>query len=129
MPFAIVRRADDTIVGTTRYWKIDTANRKLEIGHTWLAQSAQRTAINTEAKYLLLAHAFDEMKCVRVQFQTDELNLRSRAAIERLGARQEGILRNERIMPDGRRRNSVRFSIVDDEWETVKAGLERRLGR
>lgn len=129
MPFAIVRRDDGVVVGTTRYWKIDTVNRKLEIGHTWLAQSAQRTAINTEAKYLLLAHAFEVLSCVRVQFQTDELNLRSRAAIERLGARQEGILRHERIMPDGRKRNSVRFSIVDDEWAAVKAGLERRLGR
>lgn len=128
MPFAIVRNADGAVVGSTRYWKIDRANRKLEIGHTWLAQSAQRTAINTEAKYLLLAHAFETMGCIRVQFQTDELNVRSRAAIERIGGVQEGILRNERIMPDGRRRNTVRFSIVDDEWPAVKARLEERLG-
>jgi RimJ/RimL family protein N-acetyltransferase len=127
MPFAIVRNADGAVVGSTRYWKIDRANRKLEIGHTWLARSAQRTAINTEAKYLLLSHAFDAMGCIRVQFQTDVLNARSRAAIERLGAVQEGILRNERIMPDGRRRDTVRFSIVVDEWPGVKARLEQRL--
>jgi RimJ/RimL family protein N-acetyltransferase len=127
MPFVIVRKADGVAVGCTRYWKIDRGNRKLEIGHTWLALSAQRTAINTEAKYLLLSHAFDTMGCIRVQFQTDELNLRSRAAIERLGAVQEGVLRNERIMPDGRRRNTVRFSIIEPEWPDVKANLERRL--
>jgi RimJ/RimL family protein N-acetyltransferase len=127
MPFVIVRQADNAVVGCTRYWKIDRANRKLEIGHTWLALSAQRTAINTEAKYLLLSHAFDAMGCIRVQFQTDELNVRSRAAIARLGAVQEGVLRNERIMPDGRRRNTVRFSIIEPEWPDVKANLARRL--
>ncbi|MGO0790047.1 GNAT family N-acetyltransferase [Herbaspirillum seropedicae] len=127
MPFAIVRQDSGAIVGSTRYWKIDGVNRKLEIGHTWLALSCQRTAINTESKYLLLRHAFETMGCVRVQFQTDELNERSRAAILRLGAVQEGILRNERIMPDGRRRNSVRFSITDEEWPNVKASLATKL--
>lgn len=87
----------------------------------------QRSAVNTECKYLLLRHAFEALGCVRVQFTTDELNERSRAAIARLGAQQEGILRNERIMPDGRRRNSVRFSIIDSEWPEVKARLERTL--
>lgn len=127
MPFAIVRRETGRIVGSTRFWKIDRANRKLEIGHTWLGLSAQCSALNTEAKYLLLRHAFEAMACVRVQFTTDELNERSRAAILRIGARQEGVVRHERIMPDGRKRNSVRFSIIDDEWPEVKAMLERRL--
>ena len=127
MPFVIVHRATGTIVGSTRLWKIDRANRKLEIGHTWLAASMQRTGVNTEAKLLLLTHAFDIMQAVRVQFTTDELNATSRAAIVRLGAVQEGIVRHERIMPDGRKRNSVRFSIIDTEWEQVRAGLQRRL--
>ncbi|NUY35198.1 GNAT family N-acetyltransferase [Paraburkholderia sp. JPY303] len=136
MPFVIVRRDEDDrndgagrIVGSTRFWKIDRANRKLEIGHTWLAASAQRSVVNTEAKYLLLCHAFDVMHCVRVQFTTDELNDRSRAAILRIGAKQEGIVRHERIMPDGRKRNSVRFSIIDDEWPAVKTMLEAKLAR
>ncbi|TKC78223.1 GNAT family N-acetyltransferase [Trinickia terrae] len=127
MPFAIARRDTGKIVGTTRFWKIDRDNRKLEIGSTWLAASAQRTGINTEAKYLLLACAFETMQCVRVQFTTDELNAKSRAAILGIGAKQEGIVRNERIMPDGRRRNSVRFSIIDTEWPEVKAMLEKKL--
>ncbi|MGF6772185.1 RimJ/RimL family protein N-acetyltransferase [Paraburkholderia sp. GAS199] len=129
MPFVIVRRDTGAVVGSTRFWKIDRANRKLEIGHTWLGKSAQRSVVNTEAKYLLLAHAFDAMQCVRVQFTTDELNERSRAAILRIGAKQEGIVRHERIMPDGRKRNSVRFSIIDNEWPEVKAMLETKLGR
>jgi RimJ/RimL family protein N-acetyltransferase len=129
MPFVIVRRDTGAIVGSTRFWKIDRANRKLEIGHTWLGESAQRSAVNTEAKYLLLGHAFEAMQCVRVQFTTDELNEKSRAAILRIGAKQEGIVRHERIMPDGRKRNSVRFSIIDEEWAQVKAILEEKLGR
>jgi RimJ/RimL family protein N-acetyltransferase len=127
MPFAIVLRDSGRVVGSTRFWKIDRANRKLEIGHTWLAASAQRSSINTESKYLLLTYAFETLECVRVQFTTDELNEKSRAAILRLGATQEGIVRHERIMPDGRKRNSVRFSIIDDEWPQVRAGLEARL--
>lgn len=129
MPFVIVRRETGAILGSTRFWKIDRVNRKLEIGHTWLSESVQRSAVNTEAKYLLLSHAFDVMQCVRVQFTTDELNDKSRAAILRIGARQEGVVRHERIMPDGRRRNSVRFSIIDDEWADVKAMLEAKLAR
>ncbi|WOD20192.1 GNAT family N-acetyltransferase [Paraburkholderia kirstenboschensis] len=128
MPFVIVRRDTGTVIGSTRFWKIDRVNRKLEIGHTWLRASAQRSAANTEAKYLLLRHAFEAMQCVRVQFTTDELNDKSRAAILRIGAKQEGVVRHERIMPDGRKRNSVRFSIVDDEWAQVKAMLQTRLG-
>ncbi|KPD16538.1 GCN5 family acetyltransferase [Burkholderia sp. ST111] len=129
MPFVVVRRDTGAIVGSTRLWKIDRVNRKLEIGHTWLGESAQRSAVNTEAKYLLLSHAFEAMQCVRVQFTTDELNEKSRAAILRIGAKQEGIVRHERIMPDGRKRNSVRFSIIDEEWAEVKVMLERKLGR
>jgi RimJ/RimL family protein N-acetyltransferase len=129
MPFVIVLRKSGAIVGSTRFWKIDRANRKLEIGHTWLSESVQRSAVNTEAKYLLLCHAFDTLQCVRVQFTTDELNEKSRAAILRIGAQQEGVVRHERIMPDGRKRNSVRFSIIDDEWPRVKAMLEAKLGR
>ena len=129
MPFVIVRRDTGAVVGSTRFWKIDRVNRKLEIGHTWLSESVQRSAVNTEAKYLLLSHAFEPMQCVRVQFTTDELNEKSRAAILRIGAKQEGIVRHERIMPDGRKRNSVRFSIIDEEWVEVKAMLEGKLGR
>ena len=129
MPFVIVLRETGAVVGSTRFWKIDRSNRKLEIGHTWLGQSMQRSAVNTEAKYLLLSHAFDVMQCVRVQFTTDELNEKSRAAILRIGAKQEGVVRHERIMPDGRKRNSVRFSIIDDEWAEVKAMLEAKLRR
>jgi RimJ/RimL family protein N-acetyltransferase len=125
----IVQRETGAIVGSTRFWKIDRTNRKLEIGHTWLSESVQRSAVNTEAKYLLLSHAFEAMQCVRVQFTTDELNEKSRAAILRIGAKQEGIVRHERIMPDGRKRNSVRFSIIDEEWAGVKAMLQRKLGR
>ncbi|MFM0219861.1 GNAT family N-acetyltransferase [Paraburkholderia caledonica] len=128
MPFVIVRRDTGMVIGSTRFWKIDRANRKLEIGHTWLCASAQRSVANTEAKYLLLRHAFEAMQCVRVQFTTDELNDKSRAAILRIGAKQEGVVRHERIMPDGRKRNSVRFSIIDDEWAQVKAMLETKLG-
>lgn len=129
MPFVIVRRDTGQIVGSTRFWKIDTVNRKMEIGHTWLSSSAQRSGINTEAKLLLLAHAFEVMQAIRVQFTTDELNEKSRAAILRIGAKQEGIVRNERIMPDGRKRNSVRFSIIDAEWPEVKATLLLKMAR
>jgi N-acetyltransferase len=129
LPFAIIQRETGKVVGSTRFWKIDRANRKLEIGHTWLSQSVQKSGINTEAKYLLLSYAFEVMNCVRVQFTTDELNEKSRAAILRIGAVQEGIVRHERIMPDGRKRNSVRFSIIDTEWPAVKAMLLGRMSR
>jgi N-acetyltransferase len=129
MPFVIVRLDTGQIVGTTRFWKIDRDNRKMEIGSTWLAASAQRTGINAEAKYLMLTYAFETLSAVRVQFTTDELNAKSRAAILGIGATQEGIVRNERIMPDGRKRNSVRFSIIDAEWPDVKAMLEKKMAR
>jgi len=129
MPFVIVQRETGQIVGSTRFWKIDRSNRKLEIGHTWLGQSVQRSGLNTEMKFLLLSYAFEVMNCVRVQFTTDELNEKSRAAILRIGAKQEGIVRHERIMPDGRKRNSVRFSIIDSEWPDVKAMLSHKMAR
>jgi RimJ/RimL family protein N-acetyltransferase len=100
----------------------------LEIGYTWLARRAQRTAINTEAKYLLLKHAFEDLKCVRVALVTDVLNERSQAAILRIGAKQEGILRNHMILPNGRVRDSVCFSIIDAEWPETKEHLLARLG-
>jgi RimJ/RimL family protein N-acetyltransferase len=129
MPFIILQRETGRVVGSTRFWKIDPVNRKLEIGHTWLSASVQRSGVNTEAKFLLLTYAFEVMNCVRVQFTTDELNGKSRAAILRIGAKQEGIVRHERIMPDGRKRNSVRFSIIDGEWPEVKARLQQKMMR
>jgi RimJ/RimL family protein N-acetyltransferase len=127
MPFVVETLDSKQVVDTTRFWKIDRKNRKLEIGHTWISASWQWTCVNTEAKFLMLCCAFEQLNCVRVQFTTDEINEKSRKAILRLGAKQEGIVRHERIMPDGRKRNSVRFSIIDDEWPDVRRFLERRL--
>lgn len=127
LPFATVHRASGRVIGSTRLWRIDRENRSLEIGGTWLAQSWQRTRANTEAKWLLLGYAFDVLDCIRVQLTTDVLNDKSRRAIARLGAVEEGVIRNERIMPDGRRRDSVRYSILDTEWPAVRQGLLQRL--
>jgi RimJ/RimL family protein N-acetyltransferase len=129
LPFVIIRKSpgEDHVVGSTRFYVIDPENRNLEIGYTWLAASAQRTPVNTEAKLLLLTHAFEGLQCIRVGLITDVLNQQSRTAILRLGAKQEGILRNHIIMPDGRYRDSVCFSIIETEWPEVKARLEARL--
>ncbi|RON20766.1 GNAT family N-acetyltransferase [Pseudomonas brassicacearum] len=127
LPFVIVLEETGEVIGSTRFWKIDPLNRKLEIGSSWISASWQKTFVNTEAKYLMLRHAFEVLDCVRVQFTTDENNQASRQAILRLGAQQEGIVRHERIMPDGRKRNSVRFSIIDDEWPEVRLNLEKKL--
>lgn len=127
IPFVIVLKDTGEVIGSTRFWKIDRLNRKLEIGSSWIAARWQKSFVNTEAKYLMLCHAFDLLDCVRVQFTTDENNQKSRNAILRLGAQQEGIVRHERIMPDGRKRNSVRFSIIDDEWPQVRLHLEQKL--
>jgi len=127
MPFVIVLKDTGEVLGSTRFWKIDLLNRKLEIGSSWIAASWQKSFVNTEAKYLMLRHAFEVLNCVRVQFTTDENNQKSRNAILRLGAQQEGIVRHERIMPDGRKRNSVRFSIIDDEWPQVRLHLEQKI--
>lgn len=126
-PFVTVVKDGERVVGSTRMWKIDRLNRRLEIGATWLARAWQRSFVNTEAKYLMLRHAFEQLDCVRVQFTTDESNHASRDAILRLGARYEGLIRHERIMPGGRKRNSLRFSIIDDEWPAVRERLLQRL--
>ncbi len=127
MPFVTEILQPRRVIGSTRFWKIDRRHRKLEIGWTWLSASWQRTFVNTEAKFLMLCFAFERLNCVRVQFTTDEINESSRNAILRLGAKQEGILRQDFIMPDGRKRSSVRFSIIDDEWPAVRRRLEERL--
>lgn len=127
LPFVIVERATGTVVGSTRYMNIDQPNRKLEIGSTWVAKRWQRTAVNTEAKYLLLRHAFEALGCVRVEFKTDVLNTQSRAALLRIGAKEEGILRKHQITQTGRVRDSVYFSIIDTDWPEVKRRLEEKL--
>ncbi|AIR66228.1 GNAT family N-acetyltransferase [Cedecea neteri] len=123
LPFVTTDIESGQAIGCTRFWKIDMKNRKLEIGSTWLAARWQRTWANTEAKFLMLQYAFETLDCVRVQFTTDVINEKSRRAILRLGAKQEGIVRHERIMPDGRKRDSVRFSIIDDEWPEIRDSL------
>ena len=128
LPFVIVENVSGEIIGSTRYGNIDRSNRKLEIGWTWIALKWQRTVVNTEMKYLLLMHAFEVFRCIRVEFKTDMLNQRSRDALLRTGAREEGILRNHMIAHDGRIRHSVYYSITDSEWEEVKRGLEKKLG-
>jgi RimJ/RimL family protein N-acetyltransferase len=127
LPFAILEKATGRAIGSTRYGNIELTHRRVEIGWTWVAREWQRTAMNTEAKYLLLKHAFESLGCMRVELKTDSLNERSRAAILRLGAREEGIFRNHMITASGRIRHTVYFSIIDSEWPAVKARLETRL--
>jgi RimJ/RimL family protein N-acetyltransferase len=127
LPFVTIDLAAARIVGETRYLDIRPEDRNIEIGHTWLTPSAQRTGINTEAKYLMLCHAFEQLHTIRVQFKTHHLNVQSQQAIERLGAVKEGILRNCKIMPDGSYRHSVYYSIIESEWPQVKAALEAKL--
>jgi RimJ/RimL family protein N-acetyltransferase len=129
MPFAVRDNASGAIVGSTRYFNVDAANRRLEIGHTWYAKRAQRTPINTECKVLLLAHAFEALRCIAVEFRTHWFNHASRTAIARLGAKQDGVLRNHQLMPDGSRRDTVVFSILDSEWPAVKMHLRFLLER
>lgn len=128
LPFATVERASGLAVGSTRFGSVDLANRRVEIGWTWIARPWQRTAINTEAKYLMLRHAFETLGCLRVELKTDALNQRSRAAILRLGATEEGILRKHMLTAGGRVRDTVYFSILDTEWPAVRQRLEERLG-
>jgi N-acetyltransferase len=129
IPFASVERSSGKVIGTTRYMNMDLANRKLEIGSTWIAPPWQRTAINTEAKYLMLRHAFETWNCLRVELKTDSMNQRSRRAILRLGAKEEGTLRKHMLTWNGRQRDSVYFSILDTEWPGVKSDLERKVQR
>jgi len=128
LPFVIVSRSSNQVAGSTRFYEISRPDRKAAIGYTWLRKSAQRTPLNTEAKLLLLSHAFEEWNCVRVELITDVLNQQSRTAILRLGAKEEGIHRKHLILPSGRIRDSVFFSIIDDEWPEVKQRLLTRLG-
>jgi N-acetyltransferase len=127
--FATVERGSGRVIGSTRYMNIDRINRRVEIGSTWIAPAWQRTAVNTEAKYLMLRHAFEVWKCFRVELKTDAMNQRSRNAILRIGAKEEGTLRRHVITWTGRVRDSVYFSILDSEWPEVKAKLEAMLAR
>ena len=129
MPFVVRANATGDIVGSTRYFNVEAAHRRLEIGHTWYAKRAQRTPINTECKLLLLTHAFEALKCIAVEFRTHFFNFASRTAIERLGAKQDGILRNHQILGDGTRRDTVVFSVIDSEWPVVKRNLAWLLER
>lgn len=129
LPFATVDKTTGQPIGSTRFGSIDRAHRRVEIGWTWLTTTAQRTACNSEAKYLMLTHAFETWGCVRVEFKTDSLNERSRAALARIGAQEEGTLRNHFICDTGRLRHSVYFGITQEEWPPVKAALEKKLGR
>lgn len=127
MPFVTMWRENGRVVGATRFMSMALAHRRVEIGGTWIAPAYQRTLVNTEAKYLMLRHAFEVMRCQRVEFKTNALNARSRAAILRLGAVEEGTLRKHMLNADGTSRDSVYFSIVDDEWPSVRARLETML--
>jgi len=128
MPFAVIEKVSGELVGATRYMRMNAPHRRLEIGTTFYASRAQRTPINSESKLLLLAHAFEAMDCVCVQFRTDHFNFASQRAIERLGAKRDGLIRNHQIL-DGRVRDTVLYSILASEWEGVKRNLLFRLGR
>jgi RimJ/RimL family protein N-acetyltransferase len=129
LPFVTIERSTGRVVGSTRFGNYDPANRRIEIGWTWIARPWQRTAVNTEAKYLMLTHAFEKLHCVRVELKTDVLNSPSRQAMLRIGAREEGILRKHTLMWTGRYRDSIYYSILDEEWPDVKKQLERMLSR
>ncbi len=129
LPFVTIERESGRVVGSTRFGNIDRANRRVEIGWTWIARPGQRTAINTEAKYLMLRHAFEQWDCIRVELKTDACNARSRRAILRLGAKEEGVLRQHMITATGRVRDTVYYSIIAAEWPEVRAHLEAMLRR
>jgi RimJ/RimL family protein N-acetyltransferase len=127
LPFAVIHRESGRIAGATRYLNIVPKDRGLEVGGTWYGTEFQRTVVNTECKYLLFTHAFETLKCIRVQIKTDVRNVRSQKAIERIGAKKEGVLRNHMILLDGSYRDSVFYSIIDTEWAGVKLRLEKLL--
>lgn len=129
LPFVVIHIASGRVAGATRYLNIVAQDRGVEIGGTWYGTEFQRTAVNTECKYLLLSHAFETLGCIRVQLKTDLRNERSQKAIERIGGIKEGVLRNHMILPDGRYRHSVYYSILDSEWPEVKQKLEKLLER
>ncbi len=124
LPFALIEKSSDRAIGSTRYGNIDRTHHRVEIGWTWVAPAWQRSAVNTETKYLLLRHAFETLSCIRVELKTDSLNERSRAAILRIGAREEGTFRNHMITASGRIRHTVYFSILDSEWPNAKSRLQ-----
>ena len=128
LPFATIDKTTNTVVGSTRFGNIDTTNRRVEIGWTWIGRDWQRTFVNTEAKYLMLRHAFETWNCIRVELKTDSFNERSRNAMLRIGAKEEGTFRNHMITHTGRLRHSIYFSIIDSEWNEVKAKLEEKMG-
>lgn len=128
LPFT-VRDAAGKIAGMTSYMNVDAANRRVEIGSTWYAARVQRTPLNTQCKLLLLAHAFDKLDCIAVEFRTHFFNQQSRRGIERLGAKYDGIIRNHQIAPNGTLRDTVVYSIIASEWPTVRAHLTYQLGR
>jgi RimJ/RimL family protein N-acetyltransferase len=129
LPFVVRRLSDGVVVGETTYCNVEAEVPRVEIGYTWTAQSAQRTGVNAESKLLLLTYAFEELGCLAVEFRTHWHNHQSRTAIARLGAKQDGVLRNHRRMPDGSLRDTVVFSILDTEWPAVRSGLRYRLDR
>jgi RimJ/RimL family protein N-acetyltransferase len=127
MPFVVRENATGDVVGCTRFFNVDTVNRRVEIGHTWYARRVQRTPLNTECKLMLLTHAFETLRCIAVEFRTHWFNHASRAAIARLGAKQDGVLRNHTITADGVKRDTVVFSIIDSEWPAVRQHLRFQL--
>lgn len=129
LPFVTIERSSGTVVGSTRFANIDRMHRRVEIGWTWIARPWQRTPINTEAKYLMLTHAFETLGCIRVELKTDSMNEKSRNAMLRIGAKEEGTLRNHMITRGGRIRHTVYFSTTNDEWPGVKRSLEEKLAR
>ncbi len=129
LPFVTIERPSGTVVGSTRFANIDRTHRRVEIGWTWIARPWQRTPLNTEAKYLMLTHAFETLGCIRVELKTDSLNEKSRNAMLRIGAKEEGTLRNHMITQGGRIRHTVYFSVTNDEWPGIKRSLEEKLAR
>ena len=128
LPFVTVLKSENIVVGSSRFGNIDRANKRMEIGWTWVGVPWQRSVVNTEAKLLMLTHAFETLGCIRVEFKTDKLNDKSRAALARIGAKEEGVFRNHQIVPhSGRIRDSVYFSVIDKEWGDVKSKLAARL--
>jgi RimJ/RimL family protein N-acetyltransferase len=129
LPFSVIEKSSSQAVGMTTFLNIDAANRRLEIGATWYRQRVQRTVVNTECKFLLLSYAFERLKCIAVEFRTHFFNQQSRAGIERLGAKLDGVLRQHQLARDGTLRDTCVYSIVDREWPTVKAHLTFQLGK
>ena len=129
VPFVTVERSSGRVIGSTRFLSIVPHHRRLEIGYTWIAPAWQRTAVNTEAKLLMLTHAFNVLGALRVEFKTDSLNEKSRAALLGIGAKEEGTMRNHMVTDTGRRRHSVYFSVIEEEWPQVRLQLEARLAR